>query len=140
LLLNGEIPTNSYKLRRYKKTDLYLALNTHAYANSYKWIESGMAKKTIKSLKGKVDYIIIDTAPISVDSSVNEIIKMADETILVVKTDTVETTTVNDSILTITDVGDNLAGCILNQTPPDLPFASFTGAGDDTDTRRKRKH
>ena len=49
---------------------------------------------------------------------------------LVVKTDTVETTTVNDSILTITDVGDNLAGCILNQTPPDLPFASFTGAGD----------
>ena len=139
-LFNGEVSSSNYKLRQYKKTNLYLAINTRAYANSYKWIESGVAKRIVKSLKGMVDYIIIDTAPISVDSSVNEIIKMADKTMLVVKTDTVETTTVNDSILTITDVGDNLAGCILNQTPPDLPFASFTGAGDDTDTRRKRKH
>lgn len=139
-LFNGEISSSNYKLRQYKKTNLYLAINTHAYANSYKWIENGVTKRIVKSLKGMVDYIIIDTAPISVDSSVNEIIKLADKTILVVKTDTVETTTVNDYILTITDVGDNLAGCILNQTPPDLPFASFTGAGDDVELFRKSKH
>ncbi len=140
LLFNGEISSSDYKLRRHKKTNLYLALNTRAYANSYKWIESGMAKKTIKSLKGMVDYIIIDTAPISVDSSVSDIIKIADETILVVKTDTVETATINDAILTVTDVGDNLAGCILNQTHPDMFMASFTGAGDDTRYSRKFKH
>ena len=140
MLLNGDIPKSSYKLRRYKKTNLYLALNTRAYANSYKWIESGMAKKTIKALKGMVDYIIIDTAPISVDSSVNEIIKIADETILVVKTDTVETATINDAILTVTDVGDNLAGCILNQTHPDILMASFTGASDDYKYSREFKH
>lgn len=139
-LLNGEISSSDYKIRRYKKTNLYLALNTRAYANSYKWIETGIAKKTIKSLKGMVDYIIIDTAPISVDSSVSEIIKLADETILVVKTDTIETGTINDAISTITDVGNNLAGCILNQTPPDLPFASFTGAGDDSGHSRKFKY
>ena len=140
LLLNGDIPKSSFKLRRYKKTNLYLALNTRAYANSYKWIESGMAKKTIKALKGMVDYIIIDTAPISVDSSVNEIIKIADETILVVKTDTVETATINDAILTVTDVGDNFAGCILNQTHPDMLVASFTGASDDYKYSREFKH
>lgn len=139
-LFNGEISSNDYKLRRYKKTNLYLALNTRAYANSYKWIESGTAKKTIKSLKGMVDYIIIDTAPISVDSSVSEIIKIADKTILVVKTDTVETATINDAILTVTDVGDNLAGCILNQTHPDMLMASFTGAGDDTKYSRRFRH
>lgn len=139
-LLNGEISSSDYKIRRYKKTNLYLALNTRAYANSYKWIETGIAKKTIKSLKGMVDYIIIDTAPISVDSSVSEIIKLADETILVVKTDTIETGTINDAISTITDVGNNLAGCILNQTPPDLPFASFTGDGDDSRHSRKFKY
>lgn len=139
-LLNGEISSNSYKSRQYKKTNLFLAINTHAYAGSYKWIESGMTKKFIKSLKGMVDYIIIDTAPISVDSSVNEIIKLADKTILVVRTDTVETSTVNDAITTISDVGDNLAGCVLNQTPPDLPFASFTGAGDDDVRYSKAKH
>lgn len=139
-LFNGEISSSDYKLRQYKKTNLFLAINTHAYANSYKWIESGMSKKIVKSLKSMVDYIIIDTAPISVDSSVNEIIKIADKTILVVKTDTVETSAVNDAILTITDVGDNLAGCVLNQTPPDIPFASFTGAGDDVVLYRKSKH
>ena len=136
-LFNGEISSSNYKLRRYKKTNLYLALNTHTYANSHKWIESGIAKKIIKSLKGMVDYIIIDTAPISVDSSVNEIIKIADKTILVVKTDTIETGTINDAISTITDVGDNLAGCILNQTHPDMIMASFTGAGDDFKYSRK---
>ena len=137
-LFNGDISRRDYKLRRYKKTNLYLAINTRAYANSYKWIESGVAKSTIKALKGMVDYIIVDTAPISVDSSVSEIIKMADKSILVVKTDTVETVTINDAILTIKEVGDNFAGCILNQTHPDMPMTSLTGAGDDTMYSRGR--
>lgn len=140
LLFNGEIPNSHYKLRRYKKTNLYLAINTHAYANSYKWIETGIAKKTIKALKGMVDYIIIDTAPISVDSSVSEIIKIADKSILVVKTDTIETAAINDAISTVTDADNNLAGCILNQIPPDLSIASFTGAGDDTKHFRRSKY
>ena len=140
LLFNGEISSSDYKLRRYKKNNLYLALNTHAYANSHKWIESGIAKKTIKALKDMVDYIIIDTAPISVDSSVSEIIKIADKTILVVKTDTVETGAINDAVSTITDVGGNLAGCILNQTHPDILMASFTGASDDTRYSRGSKY
>ena len=139
-LLNGEVSSGDYKMRRYKKTSLYLAINTRAYANSHKWIENGMAKKTIKSLKSMVDYIIVDTAPISVDSSVNEIIKIADKTILVVKTDTVETSTINDAITTITDVGDNLAGCILNQTHPDIFIASITGAGDDAKYSRRYRY
>ncbi len=138
-LLNGEVSSGDYKMRRYKKTSLYLALNTKAYANSHKWIETGMAKKTIKSLKGMVDYIIIDTAPISVDSSVHEIIKIADKSILVVKTDTVETTTINDAITTITDMGDNFAGCILNQTHPDMIVSSFTGVGDDAKYSRRHR-
>ena len=140
LLFNGEISNSDYKLRRYKKTKLYLAINTRAYANSHKWIENGRAKKTIKALKGMVDYIIIDTAPISVDSSVSEIIKIADKSILVVRTDTIETATINDAISTLTDASDNLAGCILNQTPPDLPIASFTGSGDDTKHFRRFKY
>lgn len=139
-LFNGEIQNSEYRLRRYKRTPtLFLALNTHAYANSHKWIESGVAKNAINALKPMMDYIIIDTAPISVDSSVNEIIKLADKTILVVKTDTVETGTINDTITTVTDISDNFVGCILNQTPPDMPMASFTGAGDDSDYSRKHR-
>lgn len=138
MFFNGDSSKNNYKLRRYKKTNLYLAINTRPYAESYKWIESGVAKDTIKILRKMVDYVVIDTAPISVDSSVNEIIKAADKTILVVKTDVVETTTINDAILTVTDVGGNLAGCILNDTHPDLPVASFAGAGDDSKYSRSK--
>lgn len=135
---NGESSKRNYSLRRYKKTNLYLAINTRPYADSYKWLESGAAKDTIKIIRNMVDYVVIDTAPISVDSSVSELIKAADKTILVVKTDVVETTTINDAILTITDVGGNLAGCILNDTHPDMPVASFTGAGDDSKYSRSR--
>ncbi len=138
MFFNDENSRKNYKLRRYKKTNLYLAINTRPYADSYKWIESGATKDTIKLLKDMVDYVVIDTAPISVDSSVNEIIKVADKTILVVKTDVVETTTINDAILTITDVGGNLAGCILNDTHPEMPVASFTGAGDDSKYSRSK--
>ena len=138
LLFNGESSKRKYSLRQYKKTNLYLAINTRPYADSYKWLESGAAKDIIKTIRNMVDYVVIDTAPISVDSSVSELIKVTDKTILVVKTDVVETTTINDAILTITDVGGNLAGCILNDTHPDLPVASFTGAGGDSKHSRSR--
>ncbi len=138
MLFNGENTTGDYKLRRYKKTKLYLALNTRAYAGSYRWIESGVVKKTINALRSRVDYIIIDTAPLSVDSSVGEIIKLADKTVLVVKTDVVETGTINDAISTITDYGGDLAGCILNQTHPDMLLSSFTGASVDSRNSRGR--
>ena len=128
--LSGDASEKNYHLKRYKKTNLFLAVNTRSYANSHKWVETGAVKKAVKTLKNMVDYVVIDTAPISVDSSVNEFIKMADKTLLVVKTDVVETTTINDAILTITDVGGNLAGCILNDVHPDIPVAAFTGAGN----------
>jgi capsular exopolysaccharide synthesis family protein len=130
MFLSGEAEDKNYKLKRYKKTNLFLAINTHPHANSHKWVEGGVAKKAIRTLRNMVDYIIIDTAPISVDSSVNEFIKVADKTLLVVKTDFVETSTINDAILTITDVGGDLAGCVLNDVHPDMPVLAFTGAGD----------
>ncbi len=130
MFLSGDATEKNYKLKRYKKTNLFLAFNTRPYASSHRWVESGTAKKTIRTLKNMVDYVVIDTAPISVDSSVNEFIKIADKTLLVVKTDVVETTTINDAISTITDVGGNLAGCILNDVHPEIPVAAFTGAGD----------
>ncbi len=130
VFLSGETAEKNYKLKRYKKTNLFLAFNSRPYANSHKWVESGAAKKTIRTLKNMADYVVIDTAPISVDSSVSEFIKVADKTLLVIKTDVVETTTINDAISTITDVGGNLTGCILNDVHPDIPVAEFTGAGD----------
>ncbi len=136
--LSGEAGENNYKLKRFKKTNLYLAINTRPHADSHKWVEKGVAKKAIRTLRGMVDYVIIDTAPISVDSSVNEFIKVADKTLLAIKTDGVETTAINDAISTITDVGGNLAGCILNDVHSDIPVVEFTGAGNANIFSHKR--
>lgn len=129
-LLNGEIKRSEFRLRRYKKSSLSLAINVNAYPDNYLWIESGVAKEVIDALKQQVDYIIIDTAPLSVDSTVTDIAKFVDQTMLVVRTDKVRTTAINDAIITIGEVGGEFAGCILNDVFPDFAFFGIAGAED----------
>lgn len=130
-LLNGEIKRSEFRLRRFKKTSLSLAINVNSYEDNHLWIESGVAKDIIKALKEQVDYIIIDTAPISVDSTVTDISKFVDATLLVVRTDRVRISAINDAILTVNEVGGNLAGCILNDVYPDFAFFGMAGAEDN---------
>ena len=129
-LLNGEIERSEFRLRRYKKSSLSLAINVNAYPDNYLWIESGVAKEVIDALKEQVDYIIIDTAPLSVDSTVTDIAKFVDQTMLVVRTDKVRSTAINDAIITIGEVGGEFAGCILNDVFPDFAFFGIAGAED----------
>ncbi len=129
-LLNGEIKRSEFRLRRFKKTSLSLAINVNSYEDNHLWIESGVAKDIISALKEQVDYIIIDTAPISVDSTVTDIAKFVDSTLLVVRTDRVRTSAINDAILTVNEVGGNLAGCILNDVYPEFAFFGMAGAED----------
>ncbi len=128
-LLSGDISLDDYKFRRYRKTRLYLALNTKAYKNSGRWFENGSAKRVLDELRDRVDYIIIDTAPISVDSSVTGISNMCDATFLVVRTDGVYSSVINDSLLTLKNTGANVAGCILNDEYTE--FSLFGQFGTD---------
>lgn len=129
-LLNGEIERSEFRLRRYKKSSLSLAINVNSYPDNYRWIESGVAKEVVDALKEQVDYIIIDTAPLSVDSTVTDIAKFVDQTMLVVRTDKVRSTAINDAIITIGEVGGDFAGCILNDVFPDFAFFGIAGAED----------
>lgn len=126
-LLEKKIPNNSFRLRRYKKSSLYLAISTKPCPDSHKWLESGEIEKFLNIFKEKTDYVIIDTAPLSVDSSVTNITKLADKTLMVVRTDTVKAAVINDAISTVNKVSDNLAGCILNDVYPRIAPFSFTG-------------
>lgn len=129
-LLNKKIKTNEFRLKRYKKSSLYLAINTKPYPEYGEWIESGELKKVIKSFEAQVDYVILDTAPVVVDGYVTDIVKMVDQTILVVRTDTAFSTDINDAIATIKEVGGNIAGCILNDEYPEFNLFSMAGTGE----------
>ncbi|MBO5858929.1 MAG: AAA family ATPase, partial [Clostridia bacterium] len=113
-LLNGTVAQSEYRFKRYKKSSLYISLNSKPCAEMQKWVENGEIKKLLNIFKQKSDFIIIDTAPITLDSSVSDIIKIVDKTLLVVRTDAVKAPAINDAIKVIDTVSKNLAGCILN--------------------------
>lgn len=126
-LLNKKISYEDFAFRQFKKTSLFVAVNTKSDAEYRNFIEDKSIIQLIKKLRSEYDYIIIDTAPLSLDSSVTDIIGMVDKTILIVRTDTVPVNALNDSITTISKISSNLAGCILNDVHMNiLPF-SFTG-------------
>ena len=126
-LLSKETPLENFVFGRYKKTSLYLAINTKANPSYYKFIREGNIENLIKTLRPDYDYILIDTAPLSLDSAVTDIIGMVDKTVLVIRTDTVSVNAINDSISTISKISANLVGCILNDVHMKmLPF-SITG-------------
>lgn len=128
-LLSGKISPDKFLFRRYKKSSLYLALNTKAHREYQKWYENNSLKRVLELMKERVDYIIIDTAPLSVDAAVTNIVELVDKTILVVRTDIVHTASINDAVLTIKEVGGEFAGCILNDVYPE--FSMFGQSGFD---------
>lgn len=135
-LLNEKTTVEDFVFGQFKRTSLFLAVNSKADSTYRKFFNDGKVKKLIETLKSDYDFIIIDTAPISLDSSVTDIIGMVDKTILVVRTDTVNVNVLNDSITTISKISANLAGCILNDVHMKvLPF-SITGNDESNDYGR----
>ena len=129
-LLNKKIEPKDFRLKRYKQSQLYLALNTIPYPEYGYWIESGDLRKVIKSFEAQADFIILDTAPIVADAFVTDIVKMTDQVILVVRTDTAFSADINDAVATIKEVGGHMAGCILNDSYPEFNLFSMAGTGE----------
>ena len=126
-LLSKQTDKKNFKFRTFKKTSLYLAINTQHSPEYHSWISDNTICELIEKLRAKFDFVIIDTAPVSLDSTVTDIIRMVDKTVMVVRTDTVAVPVLNDCISTLSTIGENLAGCILNDVYMGiLPF-SFTG-------------
>ncbi len=126
-LLDGKTEYKDFEFISYKKISLSLALNAHAAPKGKSYISDSSVAGLIGQLKKDFDFVIVDTAPLSLDSSVTDIIQNVDKTILVIRTDTVNVNAINDHITTISKISANLAGCILNNVYMNLLPFSFTG-------------
>ena len=114
------------RFRKFRDTSLFLAVNTRTHRDSASWIESGRLGKFTDAVSDMVDFVIIDTAPITADASALAISKFADKLIMVVRTDTVKTDLINKNFATIRDSGISFAGCILNDLHAEfVPFDLF---------------
>ena len=128
-VLSGKIPPKDYEFFRYKKSSLYLAFNRRPCSDASEWLGSGAVKECIDAIKEKADFIIIDTPPTSVSADAMSIIKISDKAILVVRTDVVDVPDINDTIMTISNIGGSFAGCVLNDVYK--PFTLFGQLGTD---------
>lgn len=128
-LLSGKLSADEFNFIRYKKTGLYLAVDRSSYRDYPECIENGSIKNVIGEMKNIFDYVIIDTAPLSVDSTVTNLVKMVDKSIMIVRTDVVAASDINDAILTVNEVGGSVAGCVLNNVYPE--FSLFNQIGTD---------
>ena len=129
-ILKGEVSPKDYEFLRYKKTQLYLALSKKSCSDVSEWISSKTVERCIKSIRDKVDFVIIDTPPTSVSADAMSLVKMADKAILVVRTDVVDAADINDMVLNIRNVGGGFAGCILNDVYKPFTFFGNMGADD----------
>lgn len=127
--ISRKYPYTKLSLQQYKSSRLYVAVNSSRHSDYVDWINSHTVKELIDFLKEKFDYVIIDTPPISVAAEVASISKICDKSVLVVRTDFVQTADINDTIMLL-DEKDKFAGCILNDVFNEFSFFGQLGSDE----------
>lgn len=120
---------NQFSFYRYRKSDLIIAFNKKSHSDSAELFKNDVLEKCIDILRKKVDFVIMDTPPASVSADAITVSSLADGVLLVIRTDTVQVQDINDAILSVSDAGGKLAGCILNDVYK--PFTLFGQMGSD---------
>ena len=70
--------------------------------------------ETVRRLREKVDYIIMDSGPMALVSDSEEYAGWAEASLLVVHQDRMEASYINDAIDNLEDAGSEVIGCVLN--------------------------
>lgn len=112
---------------RYKKSNIYLMMNQKRHALNSEWVSSKQVRQWIRTIAEEMDFVILDTAPLAVSADAISLANVADQTILVVRTDRSKVEDINDAVATITSSGGALAGCILNDVYKPVTFFGQIG-------------
>ncbi len=128
-VLSGKISFNDFVFYTYRNTGLDLALNLNSHNDYVNWIYSDHLAEVIGNLRDTeaYDYILIDTPPLSVAADVTGLLRLADKSLLVVRTDCVYVADINDTILSLSESNDNFIGCILNDVHREFSFLGQFG-------------
>lgn len=129
-LLANQIPADEFKLRQYRHSTLYTAFNAGRHSDYVDWINSDYVANILYIFHQHFDFVIVDTPPLSAAADVSGLARLADQTVLVVKTDVVLAADINDAILTLSSGGSKFAGCILNDVQPEFALFGQTGADE----------
>ena len=96
------------------KSELLLVTGTMIYPNSTEMIASDMFYKIIDFFKERLDYVIIDTPPMSQAADAEELVDYADASILVVRQHTALVKDINEAISILNSGEGTMLGCVYN--------------------------
>ena len=98
---------------RYGQSNLYLVTN-NAPSSAETVLASGALNRLIDACREWADLIILDTAPMAQVSDTEDIARLADASLLVVREDTVLAAHINDAIDALNRTEGKVIGCVLN--------------------------
>ncbi|MDY4443103.1 MAG: polysaccharide biosynthesis tyrosine autokinase [Butyricicoccus sp.] len=109
---------------QYQNTSLYGVFNTQADPAAERLLESGELKRMIDRYRESMDYIILDTAPLALVSDTEDLARLAESTVLVVREDVILAKKINDTIDVLNQTNAQVLGCILNNAAQSLTVQS----------------
>lgn len=94
--------------------NLYMLYNKKEYSDSSELIASDGMHKLIDICKEKVDFIIVDSPPVSMVSDTESLNQMVDGSMIVVRQNIALTVNINDVIESLSEGDAKVIGCIFN--------------------------
>lgn len=101
-------------LHKLEKYGLTLGFSVANHKQIHTLISSGKLKHFIQDMRGQTDYIILDTPPMLAAADAESIARMADAAVMVVRTDFMQTTAINDCLDNLRKSVDDVVGMVLN--------------------------
>lgn len=96
------------------KSELLLVTGSMIYPNSTEMIASEMFYKIVDFFKERLDYVIIDTPPMSQAADAEELVDYVDASILVVRQHTALVKDINEAISILNSADGTMLGCVYN--------------------------
>lgn len=97
-----------------ENSGIFLLIGSKYYNNSVDLITSTAFLEMIEIQKNIMDYVIIDSPPLSVSADTELLADIADSTLLVVRQSYAKAKYINDVIDTLSETNSELLGCVFN--------------------------
>ncbi|MBQ2662138.1 MAG: polysaccharide biosynthesis tyrosine autokinase [Clostridia bacterium] len=121
--------------------NLYLLIGSKLVANSSELVATEHMKRIVKNAADQLDYVIIDTPPLSCAADAESIADAVDASILVVHQTRAIARDINDVIDALTTSSSELLGCVYNNAKKRLLPTAYVqklyGGYSDYDNYRK---
>lgn len=103
-------------IRNWNDSNLYMILNKTSSNSIETLLKSTTLKQIIAFCRERMDYVVVDTSPLTLVADTEELAQMTDASVLVVRQDTVLAKDINDAIDILNNTRGKVIGCILNGT------------------------